>query len=360
MERREAQRARSRRFAQADCPVARAAPEARASGNIRPRGAATTLAPPGAALPASVGEEFLSVAFLSVAWANLGRAGAPRERKCSPHFGKVSMTQLGRRFRLSDMPGSGISCGKDGAFVGEVPLLERPRGPHGSEQWQPRRMADLNRDLSKRYDLPVEFNTKIAGLTAVARALDRGDLFHAQIATLHLQIPDPPALTKTAQSMSEIADLARQLRSSGLLKADWDPAKHPRWPAESPGSIGGEFAPAGSASSDSAAGNERAPLLPIQLTIPVPFELPGGISFPSEILPPPLLPPNINPLTIPRNPYPGRPKCVREWAEATQDCLDLWADGQLGTDDYRGMGKTLHECIIGRVSEDCGGNRLDA
>src|SRR6202034_4599006 len=49
VERREAQRARSRRFAQADCPVARAAPEARASGNIRPRGAATTLAPPGAA-----------------------------------------------------------------------------------------------------------------------------------------------------------------------------------------------------------------------------------------------------------------------------------------------------------------------
>ena len=49
MERREAQRARSRRFAQADRPVARAAPEARASGNIRPRGAATTLAPPGAA-----------------------------------------------------------------------------------------------------------------------------------------------------------------------------------------------------------------------------------------------------------------------------------------------------------------------
>jgi hypothetical protein len=44
----------------------------------------------------------------------------------------------------------------DGAFVGEVPLLERSRGPHGAGQWQPRRMADLNRDFSKRYDLPVE------------------------------------------------------------------------------------------------------------------------------------------------------------------------------------------------------------
>jgi hypothetical protein len=269
------------------------------------------------------------------------------------------MTQLGRRFELSEMPGRGISCGKDGPFVGEVPLLERLRGPNGSEQWQPRRMADLNRDLSKRYDLPIEFGAKIAGLAAIARALDRGDLFHAQIATLHLQIPDPPPLTKTSQTTSDIFDLARRLQSSGLLKAEWDPAKHPRWPAGSPGSIGGEFAPSGSATGDSTAGALSLPLTPAQLTIPVPFEVPGGIPLPSEILPPPILPPNINPLTIPRNPYPGRRKCVKEWAEATQDCLDLWADGQLGTDDYRGMGKTLHECIMGRVSQDCGGNRLD-
>ena len=78
VERREAQRARSRRFAQADCPVARAAPEARASGNIRPRGAAMTLAPPGAALPACVGEEFLIVAFLK-AW--LGQTSGAQTRR---------------------------------------------------------------------------------------------------------------------------------------------------------------------------------------------------------------------------------------------------------------------------------------
>ena len=40
VERREAQRARSRQFAQADCSVARATPEAWAGGNIRPRGVA--------------------------------------------------------------------------------------------------------------------------------------------------------------------------------------------------------------------------------------------------------------------------------------------------------------------------------
>ena len=122
VERREAQRARSRRFAQADCPVARAAPEARASGNIRPRGAATTLAPPGAALPASVGEEFLTVASMAKPRA-LRRAA---RTKSLTSFQEVSMTQLGRRFGLSEMPGSGVSCGKDGLFVGEVPLLCKP------------------------------------------------------------------------------------------------------------------------------------------------------------------------------------------------------------------------------------------
>ena len=81
------------------------------------------------------------------------------------------MTQLGRRFGLSEMPGSGVSCGKDGPFVGEVPLLMQTSSSDGFGQWQPRRMADLNRDLSKRYHLPVEFNAKIGGLTAVARAL---------------------------------------------------------------------------------------------------------------------------------------------------------------------------------------------
>jgi hypothetical protein len=40
VERREAPRARSRRFSRGNCPVARAAPEARAGGNIRSRGAA--------------------------------------------------------------------------------------------------------------------------------------------------------------------------------------------------------------------------------------------------------------------------------------------------------------------------------
>jgi hypothetical protein len=267
--------------------------------------------------------------------------------------------QIGRRFALSDLPEEGVCCDPNGMFVGGVPLLERTQGD--PMQWQPRPLPALNRDLGSRYGLPIDLNPMLSGLTAVARALTRGDLLHAQIATLHLQLPDPPSPSRSPHSTNEIIDLARQLKASGLLKADWDSAKHPRWPAGSPGSVGGEFAPA-NANSDGGEDREPPPLIPAQIAVPapVPFELPGGIPLPSEVLPPPVVPPNINPITIPRNPYPGRPKCVREWAVATEDCLNLWAEGLLGTDDYRGMGRTVAECIMGRVSQDCGGNRWDS
>jgi hypothetical protein len=138
------------------------------------------------------------------------------------------MSLIGRHFGLSDAPGGNISCSADGVFVGEVPLLERSCCRDDLQQWQPRPAYHLNRDLSKRYQLAVDINAKVGGLIAIARALNRGDLFHAQITTLHLQFPDPPVLTKTAPNAREIVDLARQLKASGLLKVDWDPLKHPR------------------------------------------------------------------------------------------------------------------------------------
>jgi hypothetical protein len=241
-------------------------------------------------------------------------------------------------------------------FVGGVPLLEQDSGRSVSDQWQPRPVSDLNRDLSECYGLPIEFAPKIGGLAAASRALNRGDLLHAQIATMHLQIPDPPPLTKSSRNPEETIDLARQLQASGLLKADWDPAKHPRWPVGSPGGIGGEFAPAGSAApGDSGAREPSAPVIPTQLTIPVPFELPGGIPFPSEILPPPVIP-YINPRSGLRNPYPDRPECEVEWADALKFCRELMRSGRMGTDGYRGFGRTFQQCVLGQVREDCGGS----
>jgi hypothetical protein len=266
------------------------------------------------------------------------------------------MTQLGRRFGLSSELGSGVWCSENGVFVGSVPLLEQGSSQSGPGHWQPRPVSELNRDLSECYGLPIEFTPKIGGLTSTSRALNRGDLLHAQIATVHLQIPDPPPLTQSLRKFEETIELARRLRASGLLKADWDPSKHPHWPAGSSGGIGGEFAPGGSATpGNSGAGESSAPIIPAQITIPVPFELPGGIPFPSEILPPAVIP-DINPRSGLKNPYPDRPECEEEWADALKFCRELMQSGRMGTDGYRGYGRTFQQCVLGQVREDCGGS----
>src|SRR4029077_16252191 len=157
------------------------------------------------------------------------------------------MGYVGPHFSLSHERGSGVFCDDNGLLVGGVPLLERAHNSGGPEQWRPRLVFDLNRDLSKRYGLPIEISSRMGSLAAIARAFDRGDLVHALIAAPHLQLPDPPDLAKSAPTVSEVIDLARSLKASGLLKADWDPTQHPRWPAGSPGGIGGAFAPSGGA-----------------------------------------------------------------------------------------------------------------
>jgi hypothetical protein len=246
------------------------------------------------------------------------------------------MTQIGRHFSLSVETTRGVFCGKECLFVGGVPLLERRRNSSGADEWQPRPAADLNRELHKHYGVPIEFERKRDGLGAVCRALNRGDLIHAQIATLHLQIPEPPVFTKSAQTPDAVIDLVRELRISSLLKQDWDPRKHPRWPAGSPDSIGGQFAPAdgdigSSATEQSTSAEQNAQIIPTQVTILAPFELPGIIPFPSEILPPPVIP-DSHPRDIPRNPYPDRPGCEEEWADATKYCRELYESGRMGTD----------------------------
>ena len=97
---------------------------------------------------------------------------------------------------------------------------------------------------TKRETTSASIVAVINSNAAIARALDRGDLLHAHIATLHLQIPDPPPLAKATRSASEVVALAKQLHASGLLKRGWDPSKHPRWPAGSLDSVGRRFAPA--------------------------------------------------------------------------------------------------------------------
>jgi hypothetical protein len=263
--------------------------------------------------------------------------------------------QFARYFRLTDPPGVGVRCDESGLFVGATPLLERDADPEIRGAWRPRPLADLECDLSETYGAPVALADKLGGLASVARALNRRDIAHAQVAALLLGLPDPPEVAKSEPTQNDLRQLARALEATGLLKGDWDPAKHPRWPAKSPDGVGGQFAPRDGAEG---ASDAEASVVQAQIAIPAPpIDIPAPVPFPlpSEIVPP-IIAPNVFPRSLPQNPYPDRPECVRESQDAFEFCWNLKTRGQLGKGDYRGMGRTLRDCILGRVSESCGGN----
>jgi hypothetical protein len=122
----------------------------------------------------------------------------------------------------------GIRCSAHGVGVGGVPLLRRISGPRDATRWLPRGPAELDAELSERYSLPVDFAAKAGGLATIAEALNAGNVALAQIATLHLRLPDPPPRAKSSMPLEAAIALATELYRSGILKGDWDPSKHPR------------------------------------------------------------------------------------------------------------------------------------
>ena len=121
-----------------------------------------------------------------------------------------------------------VRCDGTGLFLGSVPLLRRvAASPFQDEGWIARADGAIEADLSAWYGLPIDIGSKLGGLAAVARALDRSDLALAHIAALHLQFPDPPSLEKGADSHQAFQQLAFDLYRSGLLKAFY-PYQHPR------------------------------------------------------------------------------------------------------------------------------------
>ena len=148
-----------------------------------------------------------------------------------------------RFFRL--FPG-GIECDKDGLRVGDVTLLAL----NANSGWTLRDDRDVAIDLSRLYGFPVDIGSKRAGLTVVAAALQSGDIAKAQIAALHLQLPEPIKSRSAREADRE--SLVRDLAACGLLKADddWN-AEHPRtgtppnpgWFANKPKDPGAETTP---------------------------------------------------------------------------------------------------------------------
>ncbi|MHB8283610.1 MAG: hypothetical protein ACYDD1_02945, partial [Caulobacteraceae bacterium] len=258
------------------------------------------------------------------------------------------MQKVDHFFRLSASPHEGVWCGRGGASVGGVSLVEQAADREGGERWRPRLADDLSFELTRSYGFPVDALGKMTGLAAVAQGLNDGDLARTQVILLHLQFPDPPSLAKGRPPVRARDQLQRQLKASGLLKAGWDPNEHPRWPAGSEGGVGGEFAPGNSGATLTHAQITWAPEI-IEPWVPR-LVLPKAPTMPSEIVPP--ISPTM-PKDLPLNPYPDRPECEQEWAQAKKYCLRLSKERKMGKDGYRGLGWWIEQCMRGQVSEGC-------
>lgn len=143
------------------------------------------------------------------------------------------MFDLGQQiWRLSKQKEAlGLCCDEDGLFLGNTPLLERR-----TSGFAPRPQGDLESIFSHGFGFAASLDHVMGGLTAVASALNAGDLCRARIAAVHLRIPDLP--DEFARLDMQLEDLARKIDRVAKTAAagdwnpagagGWDPDKHPR------------------------------------------------------------------------------------------------------------------------------------
>jgi hypothetical protein len=239
--------------------------------------------------------------------------------------------------RLSS-PGDrfGITCDSDGPSIGPVKLLLRNNGI-----LEPRPIEELDCIMSQALGHKVSFLEGMRGLSAIAKAIDRGELAHAMIVTQFMHLP----------SLPDEEAFERAVKAESLAKAGYneDQARdgNGRWSVGGAQARGSNFKPAQIM---------IEPVIPFLEQIRPIGPLPNVPGFPSDILPPITGTPDI---AVPRNlenPYPNRRDCAEEWGKAEKYCRDLDRKGLLGVGDYKEHGKYYAQCVRGQVSERCGGN----
>lgn len=122
----------------------------------------------------------------------------------------------------------GVFCDEHGLSVGSVALLCNPSDEKSYPRWSIRPVDEINCDLAAIYGVPVDVASKTPSLVDIARALTNGDLVRAAVGAVLLGLPEPLSLEKRNASGGALTELVTALRRSRVLKADWDPSKHPR------------------------------------------------------------------------------------------------------------------------------------
>lgn len=264
------------------------------------------------------------------------------------------------------VPLRGISCDEDGvSLAGEVPLVRRCSDRFGVTVYERRPVPEINFLFLNAYGPDVDLSDRIAPLYSIARHLSENKFALAKIAAVYLRLPDLPndqARARLLEANARLMSLDEAPCECGCSIRPHDKTRkrdvsnEPRVPAGR--SDGGEWeAEDGGASSSANPALLPVQTMPIPMPMPIPFELPVP---PFEIVPPPLdIPHGGIREPIPANPYPDRPDCAEEWAHAQKFCEEKRKHGKLKP-GYSGFGKDIARCILGLVSQDCGGNATSA
>jgi hypothetical protein len=271
-------------------------------------------------------------------------------------------------FRLTPVgEGRGVSCDIRGCYIDNEPLLTRSRDTKGRETWTARPQAELEDALSTRYGHPIDMSAKTDGLAAIADALNRGDVFGAQLGTLALKLPHPPAPAFTGFRSPRLTEL---LDSSDMLRRRQKPIPH------AANDCKGCSSSANNGNAALSRYEEQPRINPVQefLTLPDIWEMPWARPW---IRPaPPAMPwdfyrpgpvrpdmpwygPNYYERRDGASPTPGEPEdadCKQIRAEAEERCEKELDGVQYGRDyKYR----DIEHCMDSEVPERCGGHHYE-
>jgi hypothetical protein len=230
-----------------------------------------------------------------------------------------------------------MGCDGNGATLGPIVLIARQASAK-SPQYQLESDDKIVEAFTLAFgDLPAdELARRFRSLQKVITALNEGDVARAMVHALLMRLPEIPK-----------AGLAKLAGAAHLRKYNPD---QPRVPAGNPD--GGQWTSGGGNgdTGSSGSGPSTAQAVPLEMPLDLPFPS-ESVPMPTEILPPPLYP------LAPENPYPNDPKCVQEWQDAIAFCQQLLKQGQLGKRPRgSGFGANYNKCLLGQVSERCGGN----
>jgi hypothetical protein len=159
-------------------------------------------------------------------------------------------------FRLRD---DAVQCDREGFRIAGWQLLLRDQDAPSHSKYRLPPIEDLEGQLRRIYGYKVSGASKLAGLQAVADALNRGEVARAQITALLLKLPDP------AVAKSAVQAVARRLHNGGWLLKEWEPDEHPRtgtppnpgWFAPTNGGSGAEDRAPASATPGGSAGSQH-------------------------------------------------------------------------------------------------------